>query len=620
MKHLLNLLSTVLIVFLSASCMYNPVETVDAIVEPRLDIGNTDIRILPEADTLILPENGNLEVKLVVQTELIVNHVELIKDTTTISVVNDGSSYPGSNNTKVFRYYFNKNTKYLAGLINSLKFRIVFETCTGSLADRYHQEFITVERDFIVSNMSIEEKPSITRFADTNGSLMIFWEKSESEYFSSYSLISKNEEVARIYDIDKPMAYDTTFFGPEKDYYVRTYYFDGKVSIDGNKTSYKKNLPSPIVQLSADTARITVSWDTFPYYNNLKGYRLLIMDNSNQNEFKFYTSNKKTTSFVIDSLFILENNRYNLMYLTKVDVENQFVKYSGINNRGAFNTGEESGFQGLYKMYQDENDNCYYFDSGEFGEYDIHTHLKLNSTSIQFDRVWLCENGKYFTIQYWNFLYVYNMESGECVDTLNVSSISGSADTDIDFLDISLDSCYVFEHKRTLYLYNFISSVLKTYSLPSAISNLKISEDAEYLSYVVYSNPGYTTKCFKIAEDSLEQISSKEIEGLRFITTFKGSGHQFVGYDQYGISIFDPESGTIVEKYNFAVNTYEQNYFSFDWKNRKLLVCNDSRGKLYDMDRKKTIFTIGTTWGKYYNLIGNQIYKNQKYIVIPDIE
>jgi len=474
--------------------------------------------------------------------------------------------------------------------IAEVKAEIYTSTETGSIGDVVGSEAFIYKSDkwtLIRCNDVLAYEKTIE-----DGRLKISWTPIKSKLNSKYYITSSN-----VTDSTYNTWYIDSNYIRGNNYISITY---GNDDISGYGIyDYIYNYESPDVYIN-NTDSFVIYWNKYKYYNNIKGYKIVINDetfflNSNDTSLT-YKNGVIGNSYYADFYLVPfdDNPNHNddmLMSINSAYYPSAFLEYyANIEYNYLPLTGNS------FYYWRLSNNNLFFY------KYDLSTKSIIHSHDFSTNYVKVSSNDIYVLEETNDYLNLYSntLTPIKSILTTNISSNLFSLSPSIS------DNGYIVfndDTKKSLVVYNLLTeSIITEVPVPSYYAtNYKISPNGDY----IYDHINKTL--YKIENNSYS-IASVHTESFTYYEFLPGTD-QIALYDGNVFYVKNCIDYSTDKSFSLDNNTIA----NIDFQNQKILTKNgDSELVIYSLIDGSIEETI-PVWNSRYNYIFNDYIIHRNY-------
>ena len=344
---------------------------------------------------------------------------------------------------------------------------IYTSTGTGSMADKIHAEaFIFKTKEWVLIRSS--EKPIIDCDI-VDGRLKVTWTPIKNSTNNKY-IISTSDSSFSTYN---NWYIDSSYVGGKKG--ISIHYDDNGAS--GYSIYREINYPYPKVSLNNKDSFL-LSWEQCKFYNNIKGYRIRLNNNSfelkpTETNFVFKSGRLGEHYFIQFDILLKDYYHDNTAYIY---CDNLFGYYqiSIINEYAQFNSSYFPliGTSMYYWSYIDNVQTLF--------KYSFETKSIINSKTLSFNYFAVSPNNKYILCDTYNDnrLKLFDANNLELIKSIPTPN---SSYTSLNVTDIGTSVFYDFA-KQSMLVYDLLSEkIINEIPTSSYVYQYKISANGKYI-------------------------------------------------------------------------------------------------------------------------------------------
>lgn len=565
----LILLLTTCCVFLSG-CVYTPDDVYEIEIAPDTNPPDITVELNFDMDTVYIPAGGVTRIKHQIDGSTI-NWINIYID----DVLYDTNYEPDGSLELRPSHELEKYTPY------TLKMEFLVPSGSGSIADTLLMEGFLYQKEWtliIVDNDDIGSE--ITDFLSIDSSLLVKWTPYRCVGFKKYALIHEawgllsNDTIAVIYDQNVNQAFDLSFTGFEKDYFLKTYTDHGIYS--KANISFEDEMPQIVARYTADNSFV-FSWNKSKYSGNISGFKLFELLDSPRQGVEIAYVGKNDTSY------IYENARFGVeafYFLYPVPVKNPPV-ISDPQNIGHFSSSTGSVYAGdpiePFLFFNTPLGQYCYYSPFKILKFDCITQINVDSVESSVNTVVSSPDGQYLIKASLNTFTLYDANDLSIIKQFTTEDISGLYQHTSNYT-ISNNGILAY-YSGQLYVYNILDEeFIGAFEIPDIYTDwsrsLRISPNGDHIlfRYVKSGSAGTTTALIQRNGNVFNLIWDMDVTFYQFDYL----DHNFSYYDGNYL-ITKSLNDLSVVKQIFLDDRY---VYNIDYNTLEFVTLNHARDKL----------------------------------------
>lgn len=610
----LLLLSLLMLNF--AACTFSPEEMYEVDIDPPADVPDIRIELDLYTDTVYMDN----ESRTVVSPEIDGNKVHSIEVYVGGTLI-DRVYYPNEELDVWLNYGLESNTYY------HMNFVFYVATGTGSMADSLKAEAYLMSYE--CEMMFVDSKDLASRISSqecVNGKLRMHWTKFKGAGFKRYILIHgldgwvARDTVAYIYDRDINYAYDETYVGYRRPYYVITE--TSYTSYLGKYIYSNEDLPQIQVEKKPG-GLLQFTWEKSNYSNNAVGYKLYEHIRDVNSEEVVEIASTTDTSLLYEKGRFMKNARYYLHTVPKVEppeiIPSNLSAYT--TETQAIDIGDPITINRNSRFNAPLGKCCYFLGGHKLIKFDCETQSDISNGAVPSLDMNVSPDGRYIISREYNDqneIVIYNSEDLSVYRRYAFSDLLPESEG-VKYLAISNNGIIALASGlRKIYIYNIhtdknlyqheVSNMLSFWS-----PGIKISPNGDYL-LLKYSYNSYST--LKTALLKIGSSFTERWSGDVDFYQFDDVNQSFSYYQNKTLYTRSLSSLSIVKQYRLQ----DRMVFNIDYNNDEFVSINWDKDiiKIYDFNTGEVKREVPTDDDVSGDALGFNVYLSNKTIFSDD--